>query len=530
MSNPASHPMSISALDQSEILALLHAQISSTLVISPTPPPATPTAPALSAAKASITTLPDSGLGPIKTLNHLLTEVLPGLPAQSTSPHYYGFVTGGTTPAALAADILVTLLDQNVQVHLPNESVSTALESAALSMLLELFHLDTDEWRGRTLTTGATASNILGLACAREHLLREKLILAGYSTAEASVGEMGLLGACVEAGITGIQVLSAAAHSSIAKAASVVGVGRRNIHDLSLPTAPWEFDLEKLERRLEAGSERGVVSIVAVGFGEVNTGMFTTSIREIRALATKYGAWLHIDAAFGIFARVLAGAEGAMADVGKWADGLELADSITGDGHKLLNVPYDCGFFFTRDPALLTSTFLNSAPYLSSPPTAAPAEIASPLNIGLENSRRFRALPVYATLHSYGSSGYQELIIRLVTHARGIARFIYRHAAYELLPAGARDEEEAVARVSVVVLFRAREERLNKQLKERINGDGRMYVSGTMWEGREAVRCAVGNWRIFTVDWRLVEEVLEGVAKSAEEEKEKEENEEEEEK
>ncbi|RPB08651.1 PLP-dependent transferase [Morchella conica CCBAS932] len=517
MSNPA-NPMSVPVPDQSEILALLHAHISSTLTIPSTPPPAMPTAPALSAAKASITTLPATGLGAKKTLTHLLTDVLPGLPAQSTSPHYYGFVTGGTTPAALAADILVTLADQNVQVHLPHESVSTDLESAALSMLLQLFRLDTTEWRGRTLTTGATASNILGLACAREHLLREKLILAGYSPAEASVGEMGVLGACVEAGIMGIQILSAAAHSSVAKAASTVGIGRRNIHDLSRPDAPWEFGLEELERRLEAGSQRGVVSIVVVGFGEVNTGMFITNIREVRALVTKYGAWLHIDAAFGIFARVLAGAEGAMGDVGSWADGLELADSITGDGHKLLNVPYDCGFFFTRDPALLTSTFLNAAPYLSSPPISTPAAIPSPLNIGLENSRRFRALPVYATLHAYGSTGYKILVTRLVTHARGIARFIYRHPAYELLPAGAGGEEEAVGRVFVVVLFRAREERVNKRLKERINSDGRMYVSGTMWEGREAVRCAVGNWRVCTEGWGLVEEVLEGVIKNAEEE------------
>lgn len=139
------------------------------------------------------------------------------------------------------------------------------------------------------------------------------------------------------AGVTGVQILSAAPHSSVSKAASILGIGRANVQNVSWSDQPWEFDLEELEERLEAGKQKGVVSIVVVGFGEVNTGRFTSGLREIRELVDHHGGWLHVDAAFGVFARVLDG-DGELGEVAGWADGLEVADSIAGDGHKLLNV------------------------------------------------------------------------------------------------------------------------------------------------------------------------------------------------
>lgn len=330
--------MSICLDELTALLTALQSTIISTYL--PTYPP--PILPQTSTLKTASSTLPQSlpttGLGTTPLTTHLLTDLLPALNAPSTTPHYYGFVTGGVTPAALLADILVSLSDQNVQVHLPTDTLSTKIEDTALSMLLELFHLEKTQWLGRTFTTGATASNILGLACGREYLLQDALKHAGYSDGENSVGEIGILGACIDAGVTGIQVLSAAPHSSIAKAASIVGIGRKQVHDVSWSDAPWEFDLEELEERLGAGRERGIVSIVVVGFGEVNTGRFTNGLREIRRVVDEYGGWLHVDAAFGIFARVLQGAEGEMGVIAEWADGLECADSIAGDGHKLLNV------------------------------------------------------------------------------------------------------------------------------------------------------------------------------------------------
>lgn len=183
--------------------------------------------------------------------------------------------------------------------------------------------------------------------------------------------------------------------------------------------------------------------------------------------------------------------------------------------------PYDSGFFFTRTSQILHQNMLNSAPYLAGISTNSDpngtSNIPSPLNIHLENSRRFRALPVYATLAAYGASGYKQLVRRLILHAREIARVIYRHPAYELLPVDeGGTEEDAVNSVFMVVLFRARDEWQNQLLKERINDTGKMYVSATVWEGMPAVRVAVGNWRVAggkkgSEGWGVVEEVLQMV-------------------
>lgn len=292
------------------------------------------------AASRLLTSLPHDGAGLTAVTHHLVRHLLPALSDSSLSPHYYGFVTGGATPAALLGDLLASVIDQNVQVHLPDESLATTLEAHALGMLLDLFHLPRDSWQGRCLTTGATASNILGLACGRESLLRDKLVLAGYAFSEASIAELGVLEACLQSGVMGMQVLAALPHSSVAKAAAVVGIGRGQVHDVSLAEAPWEFDMLRLEGALEDGARRGIVSIIVAGFGEVNTGRFVSNLRDIRALVARCGsAWIHVDAAFGIFARVFSAAtDPDMATVAGWAEQLGYADSIAGDSHKLLNV------------------------------------------------------------------------------------------------------------------------------------------------------------------------------------------------
>jgi len=288
--------------------------------------------------------LPQEGVGLTGVTHHLASSLLPAFSDSSLSPHYYGFVTGGSTPAALLGDFLATIVDQNVQVHLPKETLATTLENRALEMLLDLFRLPRATWQGRAFTTGCTAANILGLMCAREALLREKLVLAGYGFGDASIAELGFLEACMQSRVMGMQVLSAAPHSSIAKAAAVVGIGRHHVRDVGLSATPWEFDMSQLEEALEDGAERGIVSIVVVGYGEVNTGRFVSNMRDIRRLVNRYGsAWIHVDAAFGIFARVFSpksrrDSEIGMSDVAEWAEDIEHADSIAGDGHKLLNV------------------------------------------------------------------------------------------------------------------------------------------------------------------------------------------------
>lgn len=240
-------------------------------------------------------TLPTTGLGDSATETHLLDDIVPGFNGSKTSPNYYGFVTGGVLPIAEVADNLVTAFDQNVQVHLPEQSISTIVEDRALSMLVELLNLG-EGWKGRTFTTGATGANILGLACGREAVIQHRLTLNGE---EQGVGELGLLSACARAGVKDVQVLTTLTHSSTYKAASVVGLGRACVKSLSLSEAePWKFDVDSLERELKR-AEKGIVSIVALSAGEVNTGRFATDgldeMKRIRGLCDKYHAWLHVD-------------------------------------------------------------------------------------------------------------------------------------------------------------------------------------------------------------------------------------------
>ncbi|KAI0171405.1 pyridoxal-dependent decarboxylase [Pestalotiopsis sp. NC0098] len=450
-----------------------------------------------------------AGRGDEATLDHLLNDIVPALNGQNLSGRYYGFVTGSTLPIAEVADNIVSAYDQNVQVHLPTQTIATEVEDAALRMLVALLDLgDAADWEGRTLTTGATASNTLGLGCGREAVIQAKLPKGTVD----GVGELGLLAACARAGVRDVQVLTSMGHSSLYKAASIVGLGRYSVKELPhSEDEPWRLDLHAVERELRRD---GIASIIALSAGEVNTGRSATTgledMRRLRALADTYGSWIHVDGAFGIFARCLP-ATPEFARLHTYAGGLELADSITVDGHKLLNVPYDCGMFLTRRASVLTSVCKNpNAAYLSSAPGAT---IQSPLNVDLQNSRRFRALPVYAVLLSEGREGLAEILARMVRLARGVAEAVNASADYVLLPSGNCTVEDT----HMVVLFRAKDEALNEKLVSSIHEGGEWYVSGTKWKGVTAVRLAVSSWRV-RVDEDL--EAIKGyLAKLAEEHK-----------
>jgi len=194
-------------------------------------------------------------------------------------------------------------------------------------------------------------------------------------------------------------------------------------------------------------------------------------------------------------------------------DGLELADSIVGDCHKMLNVPYDCGFFFCKHAGLAQQVFQNAnATYLNTA-SAATDGVQSPLNIGIENSRRFRGLSVYATLITYGREGYQDMLVRQVRFARAVAEYLFQNPAFELLPKRIQQHEDRFELYTfIVVLFRAQDRALNKSLVKRINATSLMYVSGTVWDGEPASRIAVSNWQIDPErDLKVVKGVLESI-------------------
>ncbi|KAG7142966.1 L-2 like protein [Verticillium longisporum] len=459
-----------------------HAQIDDALKkhFPPSSPPTLPHPSALARAAASLPKASDAlskPLGVSATTTHLLDDIVPALSGQALSPRYYGFVTGSVHPAAQAAEAVVAALDQNVQVHLPDQTIATDVEASALDLLADLLGLSHPQtgaprgiFTGRTFTTGATGSNILGLACAREHVLARRV-----PPGSPSVGELGILGACVAAGVTNIQVLTSMGHSSLSKAASVVGLGRASVKQMAKsPERPWLLDVDAVERELVARDGTGVATIIAV--------------------------------TFGIFAAALA--PGTVFDkLRERVSGVHLADSIAVDGHKLLNVPYDCGMFFTRSLPTLTNVFTNpNAAYLAS---SAGAPIPSPLNVGLENSRRFRALPAYAVLRSEGRKGMAAMLGRMVELARRIACFVRDSEHYDWLPDGEADVDDT----HIIVLLRAKNLALNDELVARINETRDMYVSGTSWGGRKAVRVAIGSWRVDVErDFAVVEAILSAVA------------------
>lgn len=265
-----------------------------------------PSASALQAGRDSLATgLQDVGRGKDDTVNHLLTDIVPALNNASLSSRYFGFVIGGVLPVAEAADNIVSALDQNVHVHLPDDTICTDVEDAALRLLIDLLGLGpADHWPSRVFTTGATGSNILGLTCGREAVVGARLAGTGVTVARA-----GLLGACLAAGVKRIQVLTSGGHSSLVKAASIVGIGHDEVKELPLSVdEPWRLDLDAVERELKLSGE-GVASIISVSAGEVNTGRFATNaldMPKLRSLADKYGAWIHVDGGkfgYGAFGR-----------------------------------------------------------------------------------------------------------------------------------------------------------------------------------------------------------------------------------
>ena len=474
--------------------------------------------------------LTPKGIGTENVIRHLLNDLAPGFNRSSLSPNYYGFVTGGITPAARVGDTLTSFYDQNTQVHLPDETISTDIEARALQLLLDLFEFDRSEWTG-IFTTGATSSNVLGLLLAREWTVNKSLeTISGLSDQDRTVGSCGLIRACHLAQIEDIVIFTTRPHSSLLKAASVAGIGRNNVVDVGGSNENMGFDLTKLETVMAEHHKRGAI-IVVVSCGEVNSGFFATNnlqdMQDLRSICTKYGAWLHVDAgmpqlsasychpltslkAFGLFARLLSHRPDFY-DIAQGAAGLELADSIAGDAHKLLNVPYDCGFFYYRENSgLAKQVFQNpNAAYLTALGSSN-ASIESSLNVGIENSRRFRGLAVYATLVAYGKMGYEDMLIRQISLAQAVASFISSHPLFDLLPSNLGNDEAIIKRkIFIIVLFKAKDDAFNSELVKRINRLGAVYVSGTSWNGYPAARFAIANWQVDVArDLQIIQNVI----------------------
>ena len=277
--------------------------------------------------------LPEEGDGSLAALA-LLTEEGVDAATRSAGPRFFHFVTGGSTPAALAADWFASALDNNAGMWV-SSPLGARLEQVALSWLKDLLDLPAS-WGG-VLTTGATMANFTALAAARQWWGHR------HDVDIATAGMAGLPAMPVFAGEF--------VHASALKALAMLGIGSQVKKVANDPTG--RIGLEALDLALR--ELRGAPALVLATAGEVNAGGFDP-IAEMAEIAHRHGSWLHVDGAFGLFARV-------SPTTAHLARGVEDADSAIADGHKWLNVPYDCGFAFVRDGSLLNEVFGLGAPY-----------------------------------------------------------------------------------------------------------------------------------------------------------------------
>ena len=398
--------------------------------------------------------LATEGIGSLKALevfNKRFEPIMVG----SSGPRYWGFVTGGTTPAAIAGDWLATIYDQNTQSTAGSGDVSAQIELETIKLLLSLFNLPSDFFGG--FVTGATLSNFSCLAVARQWL--------GKQVGKDFAGD----------GISGsIKILSATPHSSAVKSLSMLGIGSRNYIQVNVLEGNREaMDINDLETKIKLLN--GEPFILISSAGTVNTVDFD-NFQTINELRSKYNFWWHIDAAFGGFA----------ACSPKYAHlltGWQNADSITVDCHKWLNVPYESAIFLVKaqHQLLQVETFQNSnAAYLGNP-----LANFSYLNFLPENSRRLKALPAWFTLMSYGKSGYQQMVESNVEMAMLFADFIELNKGFELL---------APLRLNTVCFTLVDESKVSEFLAK-LNASGKVFMTPTVYKGKSGIRAAFVNWR-----------------------------------
>ena len=412
--------------------------------------------------------LAGQGSGTLDALRAAKEEILPLL-AASIGPRYLGFVTGGTTPAALAGDWLASAIDQNATG--PEGSVNAAVEEQGINWLCDLGGLPSDRFDG-VLTTGATVSNLLGLVAGRQWCGERVGVNVDADGASA---------------LPDLEVFAASPHASMIKDLSITGIGRKNFTKIATVAGSEETDVTDLKARLAASSARG--KIVVASAGTVNATDFDDLV-AIADLCAAYGAWLHVDAAFGLFA--------ALDDRrAHFLTGIDRADSITSDGHKWLNVPYDCGIFLTRHVSVLETCCRAFAPYLDTK-----AEGNSYINRGVENSRRFRALPLWMAMKAYGRDGIAAIIRANCDQATDLGAWARTHEKLELL---------SEPKLNVTMFTSKGDDDQNRALLEKINATGKLFMTPTIYNGRFGFRAAFSNWRTQDHDLAIIKEAIDSV-------------------
>jgi glutamate/tyrosine decarboxylase-like PLP-dependent enzyme len=388
--------------------------------------------------------LPEQPSEPSETLA-LLDDIGSPATVATTGGRYFGFVIGGTLPAALAANWLAGAWDQNAAMRVMSP-VSAKLEEIVTAWMLDLLGLPSAAGAG--FVTGTTMANFSALAAARTALLKR----AGWN-----VEEDGLFGAPPIRVVVGDEV-----HVSVLKALTMLGLGRSR-----LTRVPVDAQGRMRSDAIPGLDDRTLICIQA---GNVNTGAFDPA-EEICARARESGAWVHVDGAFGLWAAVSPHYAPLLAGVGA-------ADSWAIDCHKWLNVPYDSGVAVVRDPDHLRQAMSSgSAAYLAQGAGREPWQYTP------DSSRRARAVELWAAMRSLGRSGLRELIERNCRQAELFAKRL-RDAGFSIL--------NEVMLNQVLVSFGSPEE--TRRVISEIQTDGTCWCAGTQWQGHTAMRISVSSW------------------------------------
>lgn len=418
-----------------------------------------PDAEAVAALARLRTPLPGTGTAPDAVLAELDEAASPATMAMA-GPRFFGFVIGGAQPVTLAANALATAWDQNTAFHQVTPGTAT-LEDVALAWLRELLGLPEGVAAG--FVSGATMANATALAAARHRVLAD----AGWD-----VEAEGLFGAPPVQVVVGAEV-----HPSVRKALGLLGMGKARVQEV-------EVDGQGRMRadRLPPLTPPAIVILQA---GNVNTGAFDPFV-EVVDRAHEAGAWVHVDGAFGMWAAV-------SPDLRRLTDGMARADSWSTDFHKWLNVPYDSGVVFTRDPAAHAAAMAVTAAYLPSASERAPSDYTPEL------SRRARGVEVWAALRALGRAGVVELVERNVRQAQRFAAGLHE-AGFEVL--------NDVVLNQVLVSFG--EPDRTRAVVAAVQEDGTCWCGPTVWQGRTAMRISVSSWATTDAD---VERCLEAMVR-----------------
>ena len=394
---------------------------------------------------------PETGEAEDKVIAQLLRLAGPGLHAM-TGPRFHGWVIGGSHPVGVAADWLTAAWGQNVGNHHASPA-GAAAEAVAEKWLVDLLRLPMGASVG--FVTGATAANFVCLAAARSEVLRR----VGWD-----VERQGLFGAPRVAVLIGEE-----AHASVFSALQALGFG----HDPAIRIAVDDQGAMKAEALVAALARCDGPAIVVTQAGQLNSGAFDP-IGVIAPIARAKGAWVHVDGAFGLWAR-------ACPSRAHLAEGVDLADSWATDGHKWLQTPYDCGYAIVRDPAAHRRAMTIAASYL---PSVGAGE-RDPTHLVPELSRRARGFPTWAMLRHLGRAGIAEMVERHCRCASLIAQSVGR--------------EPGIAVLNRVVLNQAilrfgGDDRKTLEAIARLQADGVAFAGGAQWRGHWVMRLSVSGY------------------------------------